>query len=242
MADAGSSSNPNFVQEYQRLPAFMKVFHRERCKDDMRLPDDFVGIHGQNMPFDCRLVWPNGGRHLVRILKLEDGFFFSTGWRQFVGATGVVHGDHLIFTLVDVGIFTVKRFNRGTLCPPPGDVDGVVEDAMEGSYAPDIDTSDDYVPSEIESESTMDDDYVDDSRALTIDGLPTFVFTLTATNINRSLEIPYGFWQRHIPMGAIQAGVSKCRIIVMFVTKRVVYALLIMANFHLSSYHALSIG
>ncbi|KAG6399034.1 hypothetical protein SASPL_140508 [Salvia splendens] len=115
-----------------------------------------------------------------------------------------VHDDQLSFTLVDVGIFNVKRFDRATHCPPPGDVDG---DEMEGSYGPDIDTSDDYVPSENESESTMDDDYVDDSGALNIDGLPTFMISIIATNINRSLEIPYGFWQRHIPMGAIQAGV-----------------------------------
>ncbi|KAG6427957.1 hypothetical protein SASPL_112205 [Salvia splendens] len=207
MAAAGASMNPNFIPEYQHLPAFMKVFHRVRCKDDMRLPDEFVGNHGHELPFDCRLVWPNGVRHMVRILKLEHGWFFSTGWREFVRATGVEHGDHLTFTLVDVGMFNVKRFNRETHFPPPGDVDVVVDDDMEGSYTLAIDTSDDYVPSDNESETTMDEEYVDDSGALNIDGLPTFVLTLTPANIHRTLEFPYGFWQRHIPMGAIQAGV-----------------------------------
>ncbi|KAG6391012.1 hypothetical protein SASPL_148758 [Salvia splendens] len=207
MGDEGSNSIPNVDPDYQRLPAFMKVFHQERYKDDMRLPPEFVGIHGHDLPFDCRLVWPNGIRYRVRILKLANGFFFSSGWREFVRATGAVHGDHLTFTLVNVGIFNVKRFDSATHCPPQGDVDVVEDDDVEGSYSPDIDTSDDYVPSENESETTMDDDYVDDSGALNIDGFPTFIISLTPTNINRSLEIPYGFWQRHIPMGAIKVGV-----------------------------------
>ncbi|KAG6416351.1 hypothetical protein SASPL_123779 [Salvia splendens] len=173
MGGEGSNSIPNVDPDYQRLPAFMKVFHQERCKDDM----------------------------------LANGFFFFSGWRQFVRATSVVHDDHLTFTLVDIGIFNVKRFDSATHCPPLGDVNVVEDDDVEGSYSPDIDTSDDYVPSETESEKTMDDDYVDDSGALNVDGYPTFVISLTPTNINRSIEIPYGFWQRHIPLGAIKAAV-----------------------------------
>ncbi|KAG6392829.1 hypothetical protein SASPL_147057 [Salvia splendens] len=157
MGDEGSNSTSNVDPDYQRLHAFMKVFHQERCKDDMRLPPEFVGIHGHDLPFDCKLVWPNGIRYMRNAL--------STAGRL------------------------------------------VEDDDVEGSYSPDIDTSDDYVPSETESATTMDDDYVDDSRALNIDGFPTFFISLTPTNINRSLEIPYGFWQCHIPMGAIQAGV-----------------------------------
>ncbi|KAG6419003.1 hypothetical protein SASPL_121211 [Salvia splendens] len=188
MGGEGSNSIPNVDPDYQRLPSFMKVFHQERCKDDM--------VSG--------LVWTNGIRYRVRILKLANGFFFTSGWREFVLATGVVHGDHLTFTLVDVGDFNVKRFDSATHCQPQGDVD---DDDVEVSYSPDIETSDDYVPSETESETTMDDDYVDDSRALNIDGFPTFVISLTTMHISRSIEIPYGFWQRNIPMGAIKAGV-----------------------------------
>ncbi|KAG6394946.1 hypothetical protein SASPL_145537 [Salvia splendens] len=172
-----------------------------------RLPPEFVGIHGNDLPYDCRLVWPNGIRYRVRILKLAYGFFFTSGWREFVRATGVVHGDHLTFTLVDVGDLNVKRFDSATHCPPQGDIDVVEDDDVEGSYSPDIETSDDYVPSETESETTMDDDYVDDRRALNIDGFPTFVISLTTIHMSRSIEIPYGFWQRNIPMGAIKEGV-----------------------------------
>ncbi|XP_042059705.1 B3 domain-containing protein REM5-like [Salvia splendens] len=178
------------------LPAFMK-----------RLPPEFVGIHGHDLPFDCRLVWPNGTRYSVRILKLEHGFYFTSEWSNFVRATRVVHGDHLIFTLVGAGIFNVRRFDRYTNCPPQGDMEVIEDDGVDENDSPGIDTSDEYVPSENESESTGDEDYVDDSRALNVDGIPTFVISLTPSNINRRLEIPYWFWQRHIPMGAIQAGV-----------------------------------
>ncbi|XP_042013272.1 uncharacterized protein LOC121761703 [Salvia splendens] len=113
----------------------MQIFHEVRFKDDMRFPDEFVSLHGHDLPFDCRLVWPNGRRHMVRILKLGHGFYFSTGWREFVRATGIVHGDHLTFTLVDVGIFNVKRFDIATHCPPQGDVDVGEDDEAEGSHA-----------------------------------------------------------------------------------------------------------
>ncbi|XP_042032421.1 uncharacterized protein LOC121779154 [Salvia splendens] len=182
-----------------------------------RLPDEFVRMHGHALPFDCRLVWPNGIRYRVRIVKLGHGFFFTSGWRDFVRATGVGQGDHLTFTLVDAGVFDVKRYASETQCHPPEDVDDtyihtlilfvvVEDDALEGSHGPDIDTSEEYVPSGTESETTMEEEYVDNSRALTIDGVPSFEIMLNSENINRRLEIPYGFWQRHIPIGAIQGG------------------------------------
>lgn len=83
----------------------------------------------------------------------------------------------------------------------------VEDDDIEGSYSPDIDSSDDYVPSETESDSSNGDDYEDDTGALDVDGRPTFVVSLNRSNINRTLEIPYGFWKRHIPMGALKAPI-----------------------------------
>lgn len=84
----------------------------------------------------------------------------------------------------------------------------VVEDLdVEGSYSPDIDSSDDYVPSEAETDSSNGDEYEDDSGVLNVDGYPTFMISLTPTNINRTIEIPYGFWQRHVPMGTLKAPV-----------------------------------
>ncbi|XP_042041109.1 uncharacterized protein LOC121786536 [Salvia splendens] len=67
--------------------------------------------------FDCRLVWPNGRLYMVRLLRLANGYYFSTGWPEFIRSNGIVHGDYLTFTLVDVGTFNVKRYDMGTHCP-----------------------------------------------------------------------------------------------------------------------------
>ncbi|XP_047961463.1 B3 domain-containing protein REM20-like [Salvia hispanica] len=208
MGGEGANYPPNGPDDYHRLPTFLKVYRLEKHKEEMRLPPEFVGIHGGDLPFDCRLVWPNRVRHIVRILKLANGFYFCTGWPQFVHANGIEHGDYLTFTLVDVGTFNVRRYDMGTHCPRRMISIVIVEDDnLEECYSPDVDTSDDYCPSEVETDSSQDDDYEDDSGALDVDGYPTFVLTLTKTNINRTIEIPYRFWQRHIRMGALEAAV-----------------------------------
>ncbi|KAG6385329.1 hypothetical protein SASPL_154162 [Salvia splendens] len=152
--------------------------------------------------FDCRLVWPNGRLYMVRLLRLANGYYFSTGWPEFIRSNGIVHGDYLTFTLVDVGTFNVKRYDMGTHCPRRETSIVIVEDDdKEGSYSPDIDTSDDYEPSETESDSSNRDEYEDDTGALNVNGYPTFVISLTQKNINRTLEIPHGFCKCHIRMG-----------------------------------------
>lgn len=83
----------------------------------------------------------------------------------------------------------------------------VEDDDLEGSYSPDIESSDDYAPMESETESSEDDDYEDDSGALDVDGYPTFVITLTKTNIIRTIEFPYNFCNRYIRKGALEAPV-----------------------------------
>ncbi|KAG6432905.1 hypothetical protein SASPL_104495 [Salvia splendens] len=48
----------------------------------------------------------------------------------------------------------------------------------------------------------------DDHDALDLDGCPTFTVTVTTSHLARTFEIPYGFWRRPIPMGALQAPVD----------------------------------
>lgn len=75
------------------------------------------------------------------------------------------------------------------------------------SDAQDVDTSDDYVPTQSEGGySSDDDDYASDAGVLydDDDGCPTFTVTLDASNINRTLEILMAFWRRHIRMNSLQ--------------------------------------
>ncbi|KAG6394425.1 hypothetical protein SASPL_145009 [Salvia splendens] len=73
------------------------------------------------------------------------------------------------------------------------------------SDAPDVDTSDDYVPTQSECSFSSDgDDYASDAGVLDDDGCPTFTVNLNASNINRTLEIPMAFWRRHVRMISLQ--------------------------------------
>ena len=61
---------------------------------------------------------PNGVGWTVRILRLENGSRFQTGWREFVGDNLFKPGDFLTFTLVDVGTFHIKRYAVRIGVPP----------------------------------------------------------------------------------------------------------------------------
>ncbi|KAG6431438.1 hypothetical protein SASPL_109517 [Salvia splendens] len=156
--------------------------------------------------FDCRLVMPCGRSWPVRLLNIVSGCHFHTGWAKFCLANNIIHDDVLTFTMVDAGIFHVKRYNPRTGCPRLNDLqeEGVYGDS-EHSCAPDVETSDDYVPSDTDGgDSSDEEEYVPDPEVLADDGCPTFTVTLDSSNISRSLEIPMAFWRRHIRMISLQ--------------------------------------
>ena len=75
------------------------------------------------------------------------------------------------------------------------------------SHHADVDTTEDYLPSEMKTESSDDINYKDDHRALDIVGRLIFTVIVTAELLAHTFEIPYGFWHRHIPMGALIASI-----------------------------------
>ncbi|XP_042019111.1 B3 domain-containing protein REM20-like [Salvia splendens] len=146
--------------EYHRLPSFIKVISGSRNKEELRLPPQWVAEYGNDLSFDCRLVMPNGSSWQVRALKIASGCHFCVGWSEFRRGNNISHGEKLTFTLVDVGIFHVKRYKSGTGCPPRCDREALTEEEEDDEvYTPDIDSSDDYPPSDVESESADDSDY-----------------------------------------------------------------------------------
>ncbi|XP_047945734.1 B3 domain-containing protein REM20-like [Salvia hispanica] len=193
----------NGAIDYLRLPSFMKKFSEDTSLNELRLPPEFVALHGANIPFDCRLVMPRGRSWPVRLLKIASGCHFHAGWSDFRIIHNIVHDDFLTFTMVDDGIFHVKRYNPRTGCPPIGDVQAIVPGESDHSDVPDVDTSDDYVPSGTEGDSSDDDDYAPDQGVVDDDGCPMFTVTLDPSNINRTLEIPFAFWRQHIRMIAL---------------------------------------
>ncbi|KAL1553427.1 B3 domain-containing protein-like protein [Salvia divinorum] len=98
---------------YHRLPSFVKVFSAVRNMDELRLPPEWVALHGGDLPFQCKLVMSNGTRWTVRNLRIASGCHFHVGWPEFRRDIELEHGDKLTFTLVDVGTFHVKRYKTG---------------------------------------------------------------------------------------------------------------------------------
>ncbi|KAG6434543.1 hypothetical protein SASPL_106181 [Salvia splendens] len=158
--------------DYFRLPSFFKKFSEDHSMDELRIPPKFVETHGANLPFDSRLVTTSAGNR-------EYASFGSQ---------------------VDVGVFHVKRYKPNSGFPPLSDLQVVEDEDSDPSYSLDVDTSDDYEPSDTEIDTSDDDGYVSDAGALDEDGCPTFVVTLTPANIKRTLEISFPFWQWYIKL------------------------------------------
>ncbi|KAG6432747.1 hypothetical protein SASPL_104333 [Salvia splendens] len=183
---------------YHRLPSFIKVFSGARNKEEMRLPPQWVAEHGDDLPFDCRLVMPNGTRWPVRLLKIASGCHFCVGWSEFWRGNNIAHEEKLGFTLVDVGIFHFKNIALYSALTHICILALTKEEDDEEIYTPDIDSSDDYAPSNVESKSVDDSDYDDERGELDDDEYPTWMLKLTKSNIKRTIEIPNDFWQLHV--------------------------------------------
>ncbi|XP_042046329.1 uncharacterized protein LOC121792445 [Salvia splendens] len=158
--------------DYFRLPSFFKKFSEDHSMDELR----------------------------VRLLRIASRCHFHNGWAEFRLYNRIVHSDVLTFTLVDVGVFHVKRYKPNSGFPPLSDLQVVEDEDSDPSYSLDVDTSDDYEPSDTEIDTSDDDGYVSDAGALDEDGCPTFVVTLTPANIKRTLEISFPFWQWYIKL------------------------------------------
>ncbi|KAL1545112.1 B3 domain-containing protein REM1-like [Salvia divinorum] len=175
--------------DYHSLPSFMKVFSVTRKMEELRLPPEWVRLHEGDLPFQCRLVMPNGMRWTVRNLRISSGCL----------SRSVGHN---------------LEIKTGSGCPPRSDLEILAEDEeYEASYSPDVYTSDDYVPSAHESESTDGDDYVEDTGVLDNDGYLLVTLKLTRTHIRHTLEIPSNKiwvkqgWRRFKEDNALTTGV-----------------------------------
>ncbi|KAG6423822.1 hypothetical protein SASPL_114225 [Salvia splendens] len=181
MAGVGMQPMPNGGLPFLRCPSFLKVFSRVINMDESEIPVEFDVVYETTLHADCRLVMPNGVDNLLK----DD--------------------DSLIFIIADVGIFHVKRYDVHTDVPPLTDGEDYADVPDEGYPADRADKSDDFKPSDSDTDSTDGSGYEDDQHALDLDGRPTFDVTITTAHLSGTFMIPYGFWSRHIPMGALQA-------------------------------------
>ncbi|KAG6389877.1 hypothetical protein SASPL_151352 [Salvia splendens] len=132
------------------------------------------------------------------MLFMASDYHFNVGW-----ANALKEGDFLTFTLVGDGLFRVKRNDVGTGVPHQRTVKDA-DDIPDGHV---VDSSDEYQSSEPETESSDGSEYVDDHGAFDVDGCPTFSVTITNSHLAGTFEIPFGFWNHYIRIGALQAPI-----------------------------------
>ncbi|KAG6436603.1 hypothetical protein SASPL_101504 [Salvia splendens] len=181
--------------EYARRPSFFKCYSESLHSNGIRFPPEFVGRHGASLPHQCILMMPNGRVWGVSLLRVANGFFFRVGWRNFVQANEIVNLDLLIFTWLGGGTFHVKRFDLGSGCPPKSDFRALGENPNdEDYYSPDIQSSDDYSPSETEFDAEAEDEHEEEVMLPAERERPTF-----------NVELPLSFWNAHIPAASMDA-------------------------------------
>ncbi|KAL1554975.1 B3 domain-containing protein REM20-like [Salvia divinorum] len=172
---------------YSRKPAFFKKFSGNLNRETMRIPPEWVERHGSELPVHCILMMPRGPKWTVCVLKLANGWHFRVGWPEFVRGNLLEHGDDLLFTLVGVGIFQVKKFKNVE-----------VDYEFSDEYTPDVNSSDDdYNRTDDATDSSAGRGVAHDRGALAGDSFPTFDVVLTRSHIRGTLNIPMGFWRQH---------------------------------------------
>ncbi|KAL1536947.1 hypothetical protein AAHA92_29515 [Salvia divinorum] len=90
------------------------------------------------------------------------------GWVEFVRDNRISHHNSLTFTLVGLGLFDVQRYDIGSGCPRMEDIEQCVvehEDDMADAFSADMDSLNNYEPSETESGTNFaSDEYYEPGR------------------------------------------------------------------------------
>lgn len=72
-----------------------------------RIPPQWVELYGRDLPPQCFLVMPHGGKWVVQLLNVENGCYFRSGWSSFANVNNVNNGDILFFTRSGDDVFHV---------------------------------------------------------------------------------------------------------------------------------------
>ncbi|KAL1562044.1 hypothetical protein AAHA92_04667 [Salvia divinorum] len=201
---AAGSSIPNGANDidYVRKPSFVKFFSGPQNAERLQLPREWIHRHGDELPHFCKLVMPTGGEWRVLLLNLASDCHFCDGWSDFVHDNRIRHSDFITFTLVRGEVFNVKRYDFGNGCPPRDEYEPDVGEYSDVVLSPDIDSEDDYPPSENGSDGDSSEDYIAYRSVPRADEYPSFDVVLNKSNIERTLEIPMSFWRAHLRMSA----------------------------------------
>ncbi|KAK6140480.1 hypothetical protein DH2020_025761 [Rehmannia glutinosa] len=96
------------------LAEFFKIYVPAMCSETMRIPPDFMGKFGGNIPTIVTLRRPSGMTWQVEMKRSinEQYWSFQKGWPEFVKENLVEDGDFMTFSYAGNSVFCVKLFAK----------------------------------------------------------------------------------------------------------------------------------
>ncbi|KAF5727231.1 putative B3 domain-containing protein [Tripterygium wilfordii] len=150
------------IRSYEKFPTFFKVYLLEHSSERMKIPNAFIARIGLVLPEKVILRFPPGRTWHVKVIEVENEFFFGKGWKEFVKDNNVEHEDFLFFKYNGRNMFDFKLFGKsGTEKLERDEVEEMVIEEEEKEEVEEEDCDDesdhDYDYNEEEEEDTEEE-------------------------------------------------------------------------------------
>ncbi|KAI3868252.1 hypothetical protein MKX03_000163 [Papaver bracteatum] len=96
----------------RRVPEFFKVFFSPKSFNKMKVPVEFLEQLTCEIPRIFSLHGPSGNVWRVRLLKMDDGYYFENGWQDFVIDNFMSDLDICVFKYVNENWLQVQIFEQ----------------------------------------------------------------------------------------------------------------------------------
>ncbi|KAI3978956.1 hypothetical protein MKX01_016131 [Papaver californicum] len=93
---------------------FFKIFLSPKSFNKMKVPVEIFAQITREIPAMFSLCGPSGRVWKVRLLKMDDGYYFEKGWQDFVIDNYMSNGDFCVFKHVEKLCLRVQIFDRNT--------------------------------------------------------------------------------------------------------------------------------
>ncbi|CAK8571318.1 unnamed protein product [Lathyrus sativus] len=95
---------------------FFKVITTTICQDGkLRIPNGFIRKHNNDMSNPMFLKTPDDKKWEMHITKVDKGFWFQKGWKEFATYYSLDHGYMIFFQYKGNSLFEVYIFGKSTL-------------------------------------------------------------------------------------------------------------------------------
>ncbi|KAI3930609.1 hypothetical protein MKX01_037055 [Papaver californicum] len=110
-SEMGSSSHSASVTSVRPVE-FFKIFLSPKSFNKMKVQVEFFAQITREIPGIFSLRGPSGRVWKVRLLKMDDGYYFENGWQDFVIGNYMSNEDFCVFKYVEKLCLRVQIFDR----------------------------------------------------------------------------------------------------------------------------------